>query len=111
MKSGKEFYIKRYYENNKSILVLALEDDNLSEGVNKNRIIEAFGENVYKTIENETIICSGVILGSSDKILEFNSMIWKVLNQSSYSREYWADQYEVIYLIYYQKLFQNFSSS
>ena len=46
-------------------------------------------------------------MGSSDKMLEFYSKIWKVLNQTSYSRDHWADQCAVNYLIYYQKLFHN----
>jgi len=99
--------IFKYYENNKSILVLSLEDENLSTIINKSWFIDAFGVNIHKTIENERIICSGTILGSSDKILEFSSMIWKVLKINNYSRKRWHDQSAVNYLIYYKKLFHN----
>jgi hypothetical protein len=50
--------IFKYYENNKSILVLAHEDNNLSSPVNKKWFIDAFGKNIHKTIENERIICA-----------------------------------------------------
>ena len=56
--------IFKYYENNKSILVFALEDENFSSRVNKNWFIDAFGKNIHKTIENERIICAGTILGT-----------------------------------------------
>jgi len=99
--------IFKYYENYKSYLVLVIEDGYLSEIVNKGWIIDAFDKNIYKIIKNERIICSGTILGTSDKTLEFSSMIWKYLNQNNYSRKNWHDQAVVNYLIYYKKLFHN----
>ena len=98
--------IFKYYENNKSFLVLAIEDDYLNHPINKMWIIEAFGNNIYKIIENERIVCSGTILGSANKFLEFSSMIWKIANTNNYSRHNWNDQAIVNYLVYY-KLFLN----
>jgi hypothetical protein len=98
--------IFKYYENNKSFLVLAIEDDYLTHPINKMWIIEAFGNNIYKIIENERIVCSGTILGSANKFIEFSSMIWKIANTNNYSRHNWNDQAIVNYLVYY-KLFLN----
>ena len=95
------------YENIESFLSLAIEDGYLSERTNKGWIINAFGYNVYNTIKNERIICGGTVLGSIDKIIEFSSIIWKIMNKSNNSRENWIDQAVINYLIYYKKLFAN----
>lgn len=84
--------IFKYYENIESFLSLAIEDGYLSERTNKGWIINAFGYNVYNTIKNERIICGGTVLGSIDKIIEFSSIIWKIMNKSNNSRENWIDQ-------------------
>ena len=84
--------IFKYYENIKSFLSFAIEDDYLSEISNKDWIIDAFGYNVYNDIKNERIICGGTVLGSLDKIMELSSIVWKIMNQSDYSREKWTDQ-------------------
>ena len=99
--------IFKYYENIKTFLSFALEDDILSQNVNKDWIINAFGYNVYNAIKHERIICGGTVLGSLDKIMEFSSIIWKIMNQSDDSREKWIDQSVINYLIYYKKLFSN----
>ena len=96
--------IFKYYQNNKSFLLLTMEDDYLTQGTNKIWLIHAFGNNIYKTIENERIICSGTILGSANKFLEFTSMIWKTANTNNISRDTWNDQAIVNYLVYH-KLF------
>lgn len=46
-------------------------------------------------------------MGSLDKIIELSSIVWKILNQSSYSRENWIDQAIINYVIYYKKKFAN----
>lgn len=99
--------IFKYYENIKSFLSFAIEDDYLSEISNKKWIIDAFGYNIYNDIKHERIICGGTILGSLDKIMELSSTVWKILNQSSYSRENWIDQAIINYVIYYKKIFAN----
>ena len=100
--------IFKYYENiSKSFLSFALEDDYLSKKINKAWIINAFGYNVFNAIKHERIICGGTVLGSLDKIMEFSSIIWKIMNQSDDSRENWIDQAVINYIIYYKKLFSN----
>ena len=79
--------IFKYIENIKSFLSFAIEDDYLSEISNKDWIIDAFGYQVYNDIKHKRIICGGTILGSLDKIIELSSIVWKILDQSTYSRE------------------------
>ena len=99
--------IFKYIENIKSFLSFAIEDDYLSEISNKDWIIDAFGYQVYNDIKHKRIICGGTILGSLDKIIELSSIVWKILDQSTYSRENQTDQAVINYIIYYKKIFAN----
>ena len=99
--------IFKYYENNKTFLSFAIEDECISQNINKEWTINAFGYNVYNAIKHERIICGGTVLGSLDKFMEISSIIWKIMNQSDDSREKWIDQSVINYLIYYKKLFSN----
>ena len=106
---GDSFFQKnifKYYENiSKSFLSFSLEDGYLSQKINKNWIKKAFGNKVYNAIKHERIICGGTVLGSLDKIMEFSSIIWKIMKQSDVSRKKWIDQAVINYIIYYKKLF------
>ena len=95
--------IFKYYEKYKSFLGFALEDKFLNETTNKQWIVNYVGNEIYKKIQNERIICFGSIWGSIDKILEFSGMFWeKVLfNKNS------TDQGIGNYLIYYEKIFHD----
>lgn len=99
--------IFKYYEGNKSFLSFAIEDGTLSGNPNNKWIIDAFGKDVYNAIKHERVICGGTVLGTPDKMIELSSIIWKIMNQSDYSREKWIDQAVINYLIYYKKLFEN----
>ena len=68
-------------------------------------MINAYGYKLYKTIENQRIICIGTIWGSPDKFLDFSRIMWQKLNSK------WSLRYKVIeqavtnYLIYHDKMF------
>ncbi len=57
----------KYYKSNKYFSVVALEDDTLSNEMNKNWILNYAGEHKCKFIKNESIICLGSFLGTPDK--------------------------------------------
>ena len=59
----------KFYENHEPFLGLALEDGTLTEKSNKIWIINFVGEEKYKMIQNERIICVGTMWGTSDKFL------------------------------------------
>ena len=96
------------YENyTKPFLGVAIEDGILSQPINKNWLINAYGEELYKTIEHERIICVGTIWGTIDKFSEFSKIMWEKLNSK------WSIMNNVIeqavgnFLIYHDKLFND----
>ena len=99
--------IFKFYENKKSFLGVAIEDGKLSERVNKNWIIKAYGEDLYKTIENEKIICIGSVWGTVDKFSEFSSIMWKKLNSKWSIINNVIEQAVANYLIYHDKMFND----
>lgn len=92
------------YENISSFLGVAIEDGTLNETINKKWVIDFAGEEKYKTIQNEKIICFGTIWGTFDKILELSIFLWEKLKFNSNS----TDQGIGNYLIYYEKIFENY---
>lgn len=57
----------KFYNSTKPFLGVVIEDDILTERINKIWLINAYGEDLYKTISNERIMCSGTIWGTPDK--------------------------------------------
>ena len=72
--------IFKSYRIENSFLGVAIEDSTLSEEINKKWLIDAYGEELYKTIKNEKIICVGTIWGTSNKFYEFSSIMWENLS-------------------------------
>lgn len=93
----------KYYENKKSFLGIALEDDNLNEKINKKWVINIIGEEKHKIIKKERIICLGSLWGTFDKFFEFSNIIWNKLNIIKNS----SDQGIANYLIYHEKIFKD----
>lgn len=97
----------KFYENKKSFLGVAIEDNYLTENMNKKWLIEAYGQKLYETIKNERIICVGTIWGTPDKFCEFCEIMWEKLNSE------WSLKYKVIeqavgnYIIYHDKMFND----
>lgn len=92
--------IFQFYENKKSFLAVFLEEGNLTEKTNKDWLLKFMEQNEYDTIANKTIICSGTILGTTDKIIEISLGIWEITKVKIKI----ADQAALNYLIYYKKL-------
>ena len=97
----------KFYDSKKPFLGIAIEDGLLTEEVNKNWIIKAYGNKLYKTIENERIICVGTIWGTPDKFKEFSYIMWKNLNSEWSLVNKVVEQAVGNYLIYHEKLFNN----
>ena len=97
----------QFYEKYKSFFGIAIEDGNLTRGVNKNWLINIYGLEKYKTIEKERIICSGTVWGTVDKFYEFSKMMWEPFKTNKSLRAYIYDQGVANYLIYYDKLFND----
>ena len=95
--------IFKYYENHDSFLGIALEDGTLLERHNKKWIIDFIGEEIYKTIQNQRIICVGSIWGTVDKFLEFSTIFWEKLIINPQNVEQGIGNY----LIYYEKKFKD----
>lgn len=97
------------YENiKKPFLGIAIEDGILSEPINKKWIINAYGKNLYKTIEHERIICVGTIWGTVDKFYEFSKIMWRKLNSKWSIKNKVIEQAVTNFLIYHDKMFNEF---
>lgn len=97
----------QYYNGNKSFLGVALEEDNLTELINKKWLIDAYGEDLYKTIENQRIICVGTIWGTINKFIEFSKIMWEQLDSEWSLRLNVIDQAVGNYIIYHYKMFSD----
>ena len=98
--------IFQFYDNKKPFLEIAIEDGFLSEKYNKQWFIYAFGEELFKKVENERIICSGTILGTPDKFLQVISQIWEKVKDGCYNLKI-HDQTMLNYIIYIEKNFDD----
>ena len=97
----------KYYYNKKSFLGVAIEDGKLSERMNKKWIIRAYGEDLYRTIKNQRIICVGTIWGTIDKFIKFSREMWKRLDSEWSLRCKVIEQAVGNYIIYHDKMFND----
>ena len=95
------------YDIKKPFLGVALEESIfLNETINKGWFIYAFGEDEYKKVENERIICSGTIWGTADKFLQLLIEIWEKVKNGVFNMN-WHDQAAFNYIIYNEKIFDD----
>ena len=99
--------IFKYYKSEKSFLGVAIEDSTLSEATNKKWLIDAYGEELHKTIKNENIICVGTIWGTFNKFYEFSSLMWENLSSEWSFKHNIIEQAVANYLIYHEKMFND----
>ena len=97
----------QYYNDNNSFFGVALEEDNLTEMFNKKWLIDAYGEDIYKTIENQRIICVGTVWGTIDKFIEFSKIMWEQLDSEWSLRLNVVEQAVGNYIIYHDKMFSD----
>ena len=98
-----------YYKNvNKSFLGVAIEDGFLAQDIhNRNWLINAYGEELYKTIKNERIICVGTIWGTVDKFIEFSDIMWERLSSEWSIKRKVIEQAVGNYIIYHDKMWKD----
>ena len=92
-----------YYNSDKPFLGISLEDGKLDNAINKKWIIDYAGEQKFKEIQNERIICVGTLWGTDDKFLEFSKAFSKKLKENPQ----YIEQGIANYMFYYEKFFNN----
>ena len=92
-----------YYNSDKPFLGISLEDGKLDNEINKKWIIDYAGEQKFKEIQNERIICVGTLWGTDDKFLEFSKAFSKKLKENPQ----YIEQGIANYMFYYEKFFNN----
>ena len=97
----------QYYDLNKSYLGIAFEDEFLSQSFNKIWLINAYGEDLYKSLRHKRIICAGTVWGTVDKFTELSRIMWEKLDSEWNRKNKVVDQAVLNYLIYHEKLFRN----
>ncbi len=90
----------------KPYLGIAIEDGILTEGFNRNWLIEAYGEESYKKIMNERIFCVGSVWGTTDKFMKFANEMWTRI-KSIPSNTWGIEQAVGNFLIYHDKIFDD----
>ena len=98
----------KFYEKKKSFLGIALEDGTLSDKYNKKWIVNLYGDDIYRTIKHERIVCMGSVWGTIDKMIDFSRMVWEGLITEKALRVDTADQAVGNYLIYINKTFDEY---
>ena len=73
---------------------------------NKGWVIDAFGEDEYKKIVNEDIICAGAVWGTADKFLLLANKIWEEAKKNPSVVEI-NDQAIINYVVYVEKIFDD----
>ena len=93
-----------YYENNTNFLGLAIEDGTLNQHYNKRWLINYCGVECFEKIMTERIVCAGSMWGTIDKLIQFSDILWEKLSNNKNT----TDQGLVNYLIYYEKIFDDY---
>ena len=95
--------IFQYFDSSKPFLGVFLEDGLMSSKANRIWVQQFCNESEYKTIENETVICAGAVIGTADKFLEFAQVVWDTIKV----KKKVIDQGGVNYLLRIKKLFND----
>ena len=74
--------------------------------MNKEWFIGTFGEDEFKKIENEYVICAGLVWGTSDKFYLLANKIWEKAKVSPV-KEKLHDQSILQYIVYNEKIFDD----
>ena len=91
--------IFQYFDYNKPFLGVFFEDGNLTENINKNWLKKFLNEKDFNKIANESVICAGAVIATTDKFIELAQAEWEILKD----RRDINDQSLLNYLIYHKK--------
>ena len=93
----------QYYNNDKPFFVVSEEDAFLNKTLHKNWMLTICNESIFNNyFANRKVICSGLIIGTPDKFIEFNNSFIKMAYEKNY-----GDQRYLNYLIYHDKIFND----
>ena len=95
------------HDDSKPFLCVALEDFTLTEGTNRSWLTKIYGSEIYETIKNNRIICTGTVLGTCKEFFEFTTAITNEINSDSYEHFRIADQGCGNGIIYHKKMFHD----
>jgi hypothetical protein len=95
------------YEKSKPFLGIAFENNILTQIINKNWLIKFYGLDLYESIKNEKIICSGTVWGTEDKFREFSKLMWEEIKSKVSKNIKVTDQAVINYIIYHKKIFND----
>ena len=96
----------QFYDSTKPFLGIAIEDGTLTGKHSRDWLIEAYGEELYKTIMNERIFCVGTVWGTTDKFTEFAKTMWNRI--SALPSKIWGVEQAVgNFMIYHDKMFND----
>ena len=98
--------IFKIYENKGPFIGFSLEDGRIEERINSGWISYQYGNRILEKIKNETIICSGIIWGTSNEFYYLIGNIWKQIESKFLYDKKIIDQSTTNYLIYYKKIFK-----
>ena len=93
------------YSYNEPFLGIAIEDGILSEECNKNWILNAYGEEIYQSIQHERIICVGTVWGTTKEFMNYSKIMSDILNSEWSESRHVIEQAVGNYLIYHDKMF------
>ena len=92
------------YDNYTNFLGFSYESANIDKLIAKNYIIDTFGYDIYKSIENKRTINCGTVWGTVDCFLKFSNIAYNKL-----LKYFTIDQTIINYLIYYENILNNWT--
>lgn len=95
------------YEDSGAFLGIALEEDTLSNEINKGWLTARYGRAVYESMKQQRIIFTGTVWGTAQEFLSFTSAMVEHINSQDYPYFRVCDQAAGNWLIYHEKMFSN----
>ena len=93
----------QFYDSDKSFFEASEEDILLKDGINKLWMLQICNRSMFNDyFANQRAICSGLIIGTPDKFIEFSNSIIKLANGTKFGEQRYLN-----YLIYYEKFFSD----
>ena len=101
--------IFKYYNKYTNFLGLAIEDGILTQIFNKMWLNQHYGKDLYNSIKDLPIICSGTILASPKIFYNLSKTIWEEINSTKIPVPFNSrhDQAVLNYIIYHLRMFKD----
>ncbi|MBQ7155612.1 MAG: hypothetical protein IJR85_08685 [Synergistaceae bacterium] len=100
-------------DSSKPLLGIALEDFTIGEDSQNNAkwIINAYGNDIYQELKDNTIICVGTVWGTTEEFMNYSSVMSDILNSEWSLRLHVIEQGIGNYIIYHDKMFADVIST